>query len=57
MCIVKTQINERAAMMLKNWDGDHKVTDNAPVIYYKFLYHVMSEAMMDELGEKDFELF
>ena len=57
VCIVKTQINERAAMMLKNWDGDHKVTDNAPVIYYKFLYHVMSEAMMDELGEKDFELF
>ncbi|MFZ7115556.1 MAG: penicillin acylase family protein [Bacteroidota bacterium] len=57
VCIVKTQINERAAMMLKNWDGDHKVTDNAPVVYYKFLYHALAEAMMDELGEKDFELF
>jgi penicillin amidase len=29
----------------------------APVIYYKFLYHVFAEAMVDELGENDFELF
>lgn len=54
---LKTQIHERASLMLANWDGDHKVTDNGPVVYYKFLYHVFAEAMMDELGEKDFEVF
>jgi len=54
---LKTQIHERASLMLANWDGDHKISDNGPVVYYKFLYHVFSEAMMDELGEKDFEVF
>lgn len=55
--ILKSQVHENAAMILKNWNGDHKVTDNAPVVYYKFLYHVFAESMMDELGEKDLEVF
>ncbi len=54
--ILKSQIHEKAAMILTNWNGDHKLGDSGPVVYYKFLYHVFAEAMLDELGEKDFTL-
>lgn len=54
--IVHSQIHERASVILKNWDGDHKVSEVAPTIYYKFLYHFLKMSLADELGEKDFEL-
>lgn len=57
VAVLKTQIHEKAAMILTNWNGDHKLDDVGPVVYYKFLYHVFAEAMMDELGEKDFDVF
>ncbi len=53
--ILKTQLHENASDVLKEWNGDHKLSDKGPVLYYKFLFHVFADAMMDELGEKDFE--
>ena len=52
-----SQIHERAAEILDRWNGSHELNDVAPVIYYKWLYHVLHDAFADEFGEKDFEIF
>jgi penicillin amidase len=54
---LKTQIHERAAEILDQWNGSHELEDIAPVIYYKWLYHILQNAMEDEMGEKDFQAF
>ena len=55
--IVKSQVHEMASLILRNWTGEHKVSEVAPTIYYKFLYHFLEMSMQDELGENDFILF
>ncbi len=45
------------AEKVKNWDGSHDTEAEAPVIYYKWLYHVLNMAMRDELGDDLFETF
>jgi penicillin amidase len=52
-----SQIHERAVEILDQWNGSHELNDAAPVIYYKWLYHILHDAMADELGEQDFEKF
>ncbi len=54
---LRSQIHERAAEILDRWNGSHELTDIAPVIYYKWLYHTLQMAFQDELGEKDFTAF
>ena len=44
-----------ALTILKTWEGDHDLESLAPTIYYKLIYHVLAEAMVDEIGEEDFE--
>ena len=39
------------------WDGDHRLRDIAPAIYYKLIYHVLHDAMADEMGEENFKIF
>jgi penicillin amidase len=50
----KSENHKRAVQVLSSWNGDHRLTDIAPVIYYKLVYHILFNAMEDELGEKDF---
>ena len=52
-----SQLHERSAEILDRWNGSHELNDIAPVLYYKWLYHVLEDAFADELGEKDFQLF
>lgn len=40
--------------LLKNWDGQHSLENIEPTIYYKLVYHMLAEAMLDELGKEDF---
>lgn len=47
----------QASKKLLTWNGDHDLRDVAPVIYYKFLYHVLHDAMADELGEENFKVY
>jgi penicillin amidase len=54
---VKTQIHERSVEILDRWNGSHNLNDQAPVIYYKLLYHVLYNIFVDEIGVKDFEAF
>lgn len=45
------------AEKVRDWDGNHGTDAEAPVIYYKWLYHVLDMAMRDELGDDLFESF
>jgi penicillin G amidase len=42
---------------LKEWDGEHGIEDVGPLIYYRWIYHIMEMAMKDELGEANFAAF
>ena len=52
---LRSQIHERGSEILDLWNGSHNANDVAPVIYYKWLYHILHGAFADELGETDFE--
>jgi len=53
-----SEASKKALKILNAWDGSFFATDNAPVIYNKWIYKILAAAMEDELGEKDFdELF
>jgi penicillin G amidase len=54
---LRSHIHTRASEIIDRWNGSHELNDIAPVIYYKWLYHVFHDAFSDELGEKDFEAF
>ncbi len=40
---------------LQNWDGNYDTASTGAVIYTQLLYFVLRDAMMDEVGEKDFK--
>lgn len=49
---------ERGAFRsLKEWDGRHHVEDVGPLLYYNWVYHILEEAMVDEMGEEAFQQF
>jgi penicillin amidase len=54
---LRSQIHARCADTLDQWKGNHGLNDVAPVIYYKWMHHLLHEAFADELGEKDFQAF
>ena len=54
---LKTQIHHRAVEILDQWDGSHDLKDVAPVIYYKWLFHILENTFIDELGKEDFVAF
>ncbi len=39
---------------LRNWDGNYDTASVGAVIYTQLLYFVLRDAVMDEVGEKDF---
>ena len=53
----KSPVHQKALRMLKTWDGNHRRGDVGPVIYYKLLYYIYENAMVDELGQDDFQAF
>lgn len=42
---------------LANWQGTHQLNEASPVLYYKWLFHVLKLMMEDELGEEAFHAF
>ncbi len=40
---------------LQSWDGNYDTASTGAVIYTQLLYFVLRDAMMDEVGEKDFK--
>ncbi len=51
----KSKNHKKVFDILKNWDGNHFKESSAPVIYYRLLRKILEFAMVDELGEKDFD--
>ena len=49
-----TPLHVQAYQILQNWQGDHKLTDVAPTIFYTLLACIMKNSMADELGMEDF---
>jgi penicillin G amidase len=49
-----TPVHERATSLLKSWNGNHRINDVGPTIYYKLLSYILEMAMIDETGEEDF---
>ena len=45
---------EEALGYLMDWDGNHRLQDQEPTIYYKVLFYTLRRAMMDETGEDIF---
>lgn len=52
--------DENASQLLDivdKWDGSHSQYDQAPMIYYAWLYQTLRGAIVDETGESDFQAF
>jgi penicillin amidase len=45
----------RLVEYFKNWDGNYDVNSVGATIYTRFLYFLLRDAMMDEMGEETFE--
>ena len=51
-------VNEKLCLgILKKWNGDHASNENAPVIFHHVFYKILAQAMIDEIGEDDFESY
>ena len=51
-------LNEEQLIMLKeveSWNGTHGIKENAPTIYYKWMYNTLLMIYADELGKDKFE--
>lgn len=49
--------NDNLLQSLANWDGDYDTASTGAVIYTQWLYFVLRDALMDEIGEADFHKF
>lgn len=49
------QNQQQTLELLKSWNGEHTLESIAPTVYYKLIYHILAEAMQDEVGEEDFQ--
>lgn len=50
----ETQIERDAWKALSDWGGSHTTNEVGPTIYQAFIYRVMREATLDELGDELF---
>ncbi|MEO1450519.1 MAG: penicillin acylase family protein, partial [Bacteroidota bacterium] len=50
-----TPLEQKVYEELLGWDGEHSLKAVAPGVYYTWVRRVLEGAMMDELGETDFE--
>jgi penicillin amidase len=54
---VLTAREEEALALLRAWNGQHRLRDQEPTLYYKVLYYICKRAYSDELGMDNFEAF
>lgn len=47
---------KQALAILDSWDGSHSLHDIGPTIYYKWMYHILNNALTDEISKRRFEL-
>jgi penicillin amidase len=52
-----TPAAQKAVLSLGAWDGSHGLDATEPILYYRFMYHIMANLMRDELGQEAFTAF
>ncbi len=50
-----SDLEKEGLELLKNWDGNHRLRDQEPTLYYSVLYYILRKAMRDELGNDLFQ--
>ena len=50
-------IQEESMNMLASWDGNHRLRDQEPTIYYRVLSNILEKTFLDELGQEDYDQF
>lgn len=53
---LQTEPERKAAAILKNWPGSHDLTDVAPTVFYRWLYHFYRNTFGDELGDEGLKM-
>lgn len=43
--------------ILNKWRGEHSLNSTAPVIFYQWIYYILREALMDEMGQSLFDAY
>ena len=51
------EVQSQALEMLANWDGNHRLRDQEPTLYYRLLGNIIEKTFKDEMGEKNYEQF
>lgn len=52
---VFSDVEKDALDVLDGWDGNHRLHDRAPTVYYATLYYILRKAMVDEMGTELFD--
>jgi penicillin G amidase len=47
-----TEAEKNALQSLKNWKGTHGLNENAPTIFYRWMYHFYVKTFKDEIGSE-----
>jgi penicillin G amidase len=55
--IKNSELNRVIIQLLKTWDGNHRLDNSVPTIYYKLLSYILEMTMKDEIGKDDFPIF
>ncbi len=51
----KSDFSKAVLDILKSWDGKYTYTSKGPLVYQKLIYHIMKEAVQDELPKGGYE--
>jgi penicillin amidase len=50
-------LSTEQANRLSSWEGEHGLESVGPVIYYRWVYNILHEALADQMGEANFRSF
>jgi penicillin amidase len=50
-------LSTEQANRLSSWEGEHGLESVGPVIYYRWVYNILHEALADQMGEANFKSF
>jgi penicillin amidase len=48
-------LQTEALKLLENWDGNHRLRDQEPTIYYRVLSNILERTFLDELSEEKYD--
>ena len=55
--LAKSADHQKAARILRNWKGKHRLSDKGPVVFYQLYFQLLKGIFEDEIGPDVFEVF